>query len=92
MAKTAKSPGVDIKPDFSELSLPPMPPKVRAAHLRMARDPQFLAGYEPGTWVAVSGEEVVAAGPDLSQVIRAAETAGEPDPLLVPILPDEFIG
>jgi hypothetical protein len=96
---TKQQPTASIEPsgsrgqsDFIGLSLPPMSKKDLAAHLRMASDPHFLAGYEPGTWVALSGETIVAAGKDLAQVIRTAEQAGELDPLLVPIMPDEFIG
>jgi hypothetical protein len=97
MTKPQRTPHIDppvdpARSDFAGLSLPPMPEKDLAAHLRMASDPSFLAGHEPGTQVALSGETVVAAGKVLSEVIRASEEAGEPDPLLVPILPDEFIG
>jgi hypothetical protein len=71
-------------------SYPPTP--FLAAYQRMWREPYLLDAYEPGTWVAFSGEIIVAAGAKLAEVIRAAESAGEPDPLLVPIPPDNVLG
>jgi hypothetical protein len=58
----------------------------------MAREPDLLAAYSPGDWVAFAGEQIVAAGPNLSEVIRAAAAAGESDPLFVPIMGELFIG
>ena len=71
-------------------SYPPTP--YLAAYQRMWREPHLLDAYEPGTWVAFSGERIVAVGAKLAEVIRAAESAGEPDPLLVPIPLDTLLG
>lgn len=82
--------GTDL--DVSEEQLPPMPPGHLAAYRRMAREPKIFDGYEIGMWVAFSGEAIVAAGHDLDDVIRAAEEAGESDPLIVPMMAGLFTG
>ena len=78
--------------DETEAQLPPMPPGHLAAYRRMAREPHVFDGYEDGMWVSFSGETIVAAGHDHDAVIRAAEEAGESDPLIVPMLAEPFIG
>jgi hypothetical protein len=69
-----------------------MPPGHLAAYRRMAREPDLFKGYEDGMWVAFSGETIVAAGHDHDPVVRAAEDACEPDPLIVPMMADLFLG
>ena len=69
-----------------------MPSAIRAAHLRLAREPGLLDSYEPGMWAAFAGETVVAASHDLDEVHRILDAAGVTDPLIVPVLPDPFIG
>lgn len=78
--------------DDPEAHLPPMPPRHLAAYRRMAREPNLFNGYEDGMWIAFSGETIVAAGHDHDAVVRAAEEAGEPDPLIVPMMADPFLG
>ena len=63
-----------------------------AAFLRMAREPNLLGAYEPGTWVAFSGDQIVAASPELDELHRVLAEAGERDPLIVPIMPEPFMG
>lgn len=91
MAEPAKVPAAGSVLDETEAQLPPMPPKHLAAYRRMARDPHTFDGYEDGMWVAFSGEMIVAAGHDHDAVIRAAEEAGEPDPLIVPMMAEPFL-
>jgi hypothetical protein len=67
-------------------SWPPMPDEVRAAWVRMAREPHLLDDYGDDDWVAFSGDEIVSSGPVLEEVIRAAEEAGKPVTLIVPIM------
>jgi hypothetical protein len=76
----------------SEAHLPPMSARHLAAYRRMAREPDIFKGYEDGLWIAFSGEAIVAAGHDHDAVVRAAEEAGEPDPLIVPMMADPFLG
>ena len=90
MAKAIDVNATDEAPADKGPLYPPTPHL--AAYQRMWREPHLLDAYQPGTWVAFSGENIVAAGPRLKDVIRAAEEAGEPDPLLVPLPPDDFIG
>lgn len=73
--------------DDPEAHMPPMPPRHLTAYRRMAREPNLFHGYEDGMWIAFSGETIVAAGHDHDAVVRAAEAAGEPDPLIVPRWP-----
>ena len=63
-----------------------------AAAQRMAREPNLLAAFEPGTWVAFNGEAIVASGADYEAVVRAAKEAGALDPILVPVIGDPFVG
>lgn len=35
-----------------------------------------------GQWVAIDGDELISHGPDLSDVLRRAEDAGHPNPLV----------
>ncbi len=92
MAEPANVAATRSVADETESNLPPMPPRHLAAYRRMAREPQLFDGYEDGMWVAFSGEVIVAAGHDHDAVIRAAEEAGEADPLIVPMMTDPFIG
>jgi Family of unknown function (DUF5678) len=57
----------------------------------MAREPNLLAAYEPDTWVAFGGDEIIAAGSDYAEVVRAAKAAGEPEPLMVPVMGDDIV-
>ena len=57
----------------------------------MADHPEELEGYDEG-WVAVGDQRVIAHGPSLDEVIRKAERQGFDDPLLVPVMPYEWIG
>jgi hypothetical protein len=75
-----------------EAHLPPMPPGHLSAYRRMAREPDLFKGYEDGMWVAFAGETIVAAGHDHDAVVRAAEEAGESDPLIVPMTAGPFLG
>jgi hypothetical protein len=90
MAKTTVVEAPTKAPPKKSTNYPPTP--YLAAYQRMWREPHLLDAYEPGTWVAFSGDQIVAAGPKLAEVVRAAEAAGEPDPLLVPIPPDTVLG
>jgi hypothetical protein len=92
MAQPARVTSAGSVIERSEANLPPMPPKHLAAYRRMAREPHLFDGYEVGMWVAFSGENIVAAGHDHDAVIRTAEEAGEPDPLIVPMMADPILG
>ena len=70
--------------------LPPIPHL--AAFRRMASDPHLFDDFEEDTWVAFSGDTIIAAGPSLEEVIREAAARGEDDPLIVPLMPDPFLG
>lgn len=72
----------------------PYSPSARhmAAFQRLAREPGLLDAFGPDDWVAFSGEEIVAAGPDYAEVVRASDAAGEPDPVIVPVMGGLFVG
>ena len=72
----------------------PYSPSARhlAAFQRMAREPDLLASFDPEDWVAFAGEQIVASGPNYADVVRAANAAGEPDLLIVPVIGGLFIG
>lgn len=57
----------------------------------LADNPGLLGRFDAG-WVAVAECRVVAYNPSAVEVVRLAGEAGVDDPLLVPIMPDEFIG
>lgn len=67
-------------------SWPPMSDDVTAAWVRMEREPHLLDGYGDDDWVAFSGDEIVAAGPDLDKVLHECDEAGKPATLIVPIM------
>jgi hypothetical protein len=72
----------------------PYSPSARhlAAFQRLAREPDLLAPFDPDGWVAFAGDEIIAAGSDYADVVRAAIAAGEPDPLIVPVMGGLFVG
>ena len=57
----------------------------------LADNPGILGGFDAG-WAAVVDRRIVAYSPSAVDVVRLAREAGVNDPLLVPIMPDEFIG
>lgn len=65
---------------------PPMSDDVRAAHLRMLREPHLFDDFGDDDWVAFSGDEIVASGPVLEDVMQRAEDQGKPVTLIVPIM------
>lgn len=65
---------------------PPISDDVKAAHLRMLREPHLFDDFGDDDWVAFSGDEIVASGPDLDDVLRAAEEAGKEVTLIVPTM------
>ena len=67
---------------------PPMSDEVRAAWIRMEQEPHLLDEFNDDDWVAFSGDEIVASGPDHDEVIKTAEQAGKPVTLMVPIMGD----
>jgi len=50
----------------------------------LADNPGALNAYQ-NEWVAVVGRKVVAHGPSVNDVVRAAARRGHADPLLVPV-------
>jgi hypothetical protein len=63
-----------------------------AAAQRLAREPDLLAKFTPGTWVAFQSEAIVASSTDYAEVVRTAKEGGASDPILVPVMPDLFVG
>lgn len=57
----------------------------------LADNPGILGSFEPG-WVAVAECRLVAYSPSAVEVVRLAREAGVDAPLLVPVMPDEFVG
>ena len=52
--------------------------------------PGYLDAY-PGEWVALDGPEVVGHAVDPVQALAQAKAAGVDDPLMVPVMADEFV-
>ena len=75
---------------FADLSLPPVSPTVLAAYRHMWRAPHLFDGYEEGTWVAFSGEEIVAAAANLAGLHRLLDEIGQADVFIVPVSPGHF--
>ena len=67
-------------------------PEHLAAAQRMATERALLATFDPDDWVAFSGAEIVASGPDYAEVVRAAKAAGAVEPLIVPVMGYLFVG
>ena len=59
---------------------------VKAAYLRMSREPHLFDDFGDDDWVTFSGDEIVASGPNLDDVMQAAESAGKEITLIVPIM------
>ena len=57
----------------------------------LADHPGLLGEFDAG-WVAVADRRIVAYSPSAVEVVRLAREAGVDNPLLVPIMPDEFVG
>ena len=57
----------------------------------LAAQPEVLHGLEEGEYAAVADERVLAHGKSLAAVIREARRQGYDDPLLVPIMPAEWV-
>ena len=72
---------------IDEANLPPMEPFVLAAYRRMWTDPDVFAGYDPETWVAFAGENIIAASTDLSELHGILDEMGERDVLLAQVDP-----
>ena len=72
---------------IDESNLPPMEPFVLAANRRMWTDPDVFAGYDPETWVAFAGEDIVAASADLGELHRIVDELGVHDVLLAQVDP-----
>jgi hypothetical protein len=89
MATTTKSKTITTSwgTEIDEASLPPMEPFVLAAYRRMWTDPDVFAGYEPETWVAFAGEQIIAASTDLAELHRILDEMGERDVLLAQVDP-----
>jgi hypothetical protein len=51
----------------------------------LAKNLEFLEANYPGKWVAIKGDELVAVGDSLNDVMRAAEQQGKGDPLVLAI-------
>ena len=68
---------------------------IDATHLAamewMSDHPEALEDYVD-EWVAIADERVVAHGPSVGDVIDEAKRQGFDDPLLVPVLPDSYLG
>ena len=54
-------------------------------------NPDALTGFEEG-WIAVVPGRVVAHSPSAVEVARMAREAGVENPLLIPVMAEEFIG
>jgi hypothetical protein len=65
---------------------PPMADDLKAAHLRMVRDPHIFDEYGDDDWVVFSGAEIIAAGPEYDEVIRVADATGKPITVIVPMM------
>jgi hypothetical protein len=57
----------------------------------LAANPGALADYV-GEWVAVADDRVIAHGASMVDVEHDAARQGFDDPLLVPVMPDSFLG
>jgi hypothetical protein len=85
-SRTVEQPGQVSEPDQIDTSRwPPMPEAVRAAHLRMLREPDLFDEFGDD-WVAFAGDEIVASGPDHDEVMLTAERKGKTVSLMVPIM------
>jgi hypothetical protein len=71
---------------------PPMSDTVRAAHLRMLRDPHVFDGYDPDAWVAFSGETIVASASTLDELHQILDAQDWDDVLIVQVEPVGLFG
>ena len=78
--------------DEREANLPPVPPHVLVAYRRMWRDPDVFAGFDPETWVAFSGETIVASAPNLKELHRILHEGGMSEVYILQVDPIGFAG
>jgi len=80
--------------ELEAMSLPPMAPKIREAHMKLWKEPTFLhyldVGDE-GIWVALHGEEDAATDPSLETVSRLVDHYGPDEIMTIHLAPDDDI-
>ncbi len=91
MARTTaqRAESLDAAPEpepIDTTNWPPLPEDVKAAMVRMAREPHLFDEFGDDDWVVFSGDEIIAGGPDYDEVIRTAEETGKSISLIVPIM------
>ena len=92
MAESTKTKPITIGSgvEIDEANLPPMAPHVLAAYRRMWREPGLFEAYGEGDWLAVAGEEIVAAAASLDDLYRILEEMDNPEVFIVPVSPGHF--